>query len=328
MKKNYLILIFVCFFSCTYAQITLNQTTSVPQIGESLDFIIQNPPTIGPGSAGPGQTWDLSGITGTATNFSFISLASSLEPANFPLTDVVEHIDGRENFYSYDSDELSYEGSFIPGQLRVTYTDDREFLKFPITYNDEFNENFDGVAENIAYGQSFDRSGTIHIMADSYGSLILPYTTVNNVLRVRVTCSYTDYLGSSLIASYVDTVYYWYDMANDYPVAAYTVLYVGTTLYYKQAMYLEESDLQSSIENTEAIDENPAFFPNPGSDKIWFSDYNDIISIEIIDLAGRKIDYKENLESNYMDVSFLEKGMYIVNINKRNTKLSEYLIIQ
>jgi hypothetical protein len=137
--------------------------------------ILQLPPQLYiSGKEGPNQTWDFSSLSGASTTFNYVSLNNGTEPSTYPNANLVEITDAGETYFNNPASELSLEGQLVPGVARLINTDKREFLKFPITYNDVFNGTFDGTIENIAINQTFDRGGTIEIKSDGYGDLILP----------------------------------------------------------------------------------------------------------------------------------------------------------
>ncbi len=191
MKKIYLSLIGGMLVSSLSAQITLTNANSTPAIGDSFTYISEST-TMNVANSGTNQTWDFSGITGSTSSMTAITLANSLDPSTFPTATVVESYDNSEQYMLSSSTEYTQVGLYSPGQIRLTYSDPREFLKFPLSYQTVYNETFLGNLDNIAAGQTFSREGTVDIEADGYGDLILPYTTMNNTLRIKITAIYED----------------------------------------------------------------------------------------------------------------------------------------
>lgn len=97
--------------------------------------------------------------------------------------------------------------------------------------------------------------------------------------------------------------------------------------YYRFSYYLNESNLDlTEISNNGQS--GIRVYPNPFSDYInWkaereFSSFN----IEIFDLTGRKI-YAKSTSKTFLDLAFLKKGVYIINIENEG-KTATYKIIK
>lgn len=217
----------------------------------------------------------------------------------------------------------------MTGIFRVIYTDKREFLKFPITYNDVFNETFSGTFENIGAGQIFDRGGTIEIKSDGYGDLILPYTTVNNVLRVRSVYNYNDSFMGTHVFSYSDTVYTWYNSTTNNFIASLSLAYLDGFLSLSQATYLEQSDLVNAIHDLQVVNKNITFYPNPANNYITIRNTADIISIKIHDVKGilvKTIDIQNG--NQQIDISDLNAGIYFIECYTKSYNYLEKLFVE
>ncbi|MFB6258628.1 MAG: hypothetical protein ABEH38_08030, partial [Flavobacteriales bacterium] len=84
--------------------------------------------------------------------------------------------------------------------------------------------------------------------ADGYGKLILPYDTVNNVLRIRNVGSYQDTTGSGFtVATHQDTIITFYNTSINHRIASITSLYSNGSRQSYQATYLSQSDLATAL---------------------------------------------------------------------------------
>lgn len=66
-------------------------------------------------------------------------------------------------------------------------------------------------------------------------------------------------------------------------------------------------------------DEDGIVYPNPSSDYIYLTDFNDIVKVKIIDIFGKQQDnlkYDKNLKR--VDITSLKKGIYFVIIESEN----------
>lgn len=316
MQKKYFLFLFSLVSIYTNAQITLTSSTHTPQINDSFNYIIDSNPAFDVSQSGENQTWDFSSTSGSTNLVSFINLSASSEPATFPLANLVSTSTNTnaESYLLNSSSGIAIEGLYAPGTARAIYTDNQEYIKFPITYNDVFNETFSGTLENIAASQTFDRTGTIEITADGYGDLILPYTTVNNVLRVKVSNTYTDVFMGFPVTSINDVIYLWYDALNKSHLASASEAYSGGSLISSQASYLAQSDLVLNVNHSNFTKNHLSIFPNPVDDfTIIKNNSFNIIPAFIYDTKGsliKTIDIK--IGENRIDTSNLLSGIYII----------------
>jgi hypothetical protein len=330
MKKNYLLITALIITINLSAQITLTSSTSSPQVGDLFNYVLTPSFTFDVTQSGANQTWDFSSATGTSSAFSYLNLSGSSDPLSYPSANLVESASGAENYYSSSSLGLTLEGNYLAGVTRVIYNDKREFIKFPITYNDVFNETFSGTVENIASGQTFNRSGTIEIKADGYGDLILPYTTVSNVLRVKVIYNYSDEFMGFQISSYTDTICTWYNTTNNNFIANTSVAYINGSLLISQATHIEQSDLVTGLNNSNLSYNKRLVYPNPAKDYISFDNLSsENILINIYDVRGVLVKYiNVNTHKNKVNVSDLNSGVYIIKYAEGSNYYTEKLIVE
>ncbi|MGB1040270.1 MAG: T9SS type A sorting domain-containing protein [Flavobacteriales bacterium] len=67
-------------------------------------------------------------------------------------------------------------------------------------------------------------------------------------------------------------------------------------------------------------------FPNPATDKVTFNSSENISSIELYSLTGQKVMTKNN--SKTLDISSMEKGIYIAKITTKNGSVASKKIIK
>ncbi|MFG6685134.1 T9SS type A sorting domain-containing protein [Mariniflexile sp. HNIBRBA6329] len=298
------------------AQITLTSATSSPQIGDTFDYISIPNYTFDVSQSGANQTWDFSSATGSTAVTNYVDLTSALEPSTFPQANTVALTanPNAETYFSNSTSGQTIEGFYSPGLLREIYTDKREFIKYPITYNDIFNETFSGTSENIAAGQTYIRTGTTEISADGYGTLILPYTTVNNVLRIKITNTYSDTFMGFPIGPYNDVILVWYNATTKTAIASTSNSFYNGSLLSSYATYLDQSDLVLTTNNSEWDKNQVSVFPNPANDYVYIKNKTDkALPIEIYDAQCRIIktlDIKKG--ENEINISSLNSGIYII----------------
>jgi len=322
MKKIFTFFLLAVIGNSLLAQITLTQATHVPSAGESVNWHFIPNVVVNFGSGGANQTWDLSSYTSpTSATMNYISPQNAQLPADFPDATYVATWIGSETYYSSNANFLFLEGYHSPGQAKITFTDKRELLVFPMTYNTTHNGTFEADVLNIgAGGQLFFREGTTTITGDGYGTLILPYVTVSNVLRVKVDASYSDAYQGTPIYFYDEFIYYWYcaDM-KDY-LAAYSEIYISGSLYARTYYYMAESSYTSIRENLAATKNKISTYPNPASDFLYFDNAPDIYRLNIYNLSGSLVYSILQNGNSGIDISHLQQGMYIIEfISDRET---------
>jgi hypothetical protein len=330
--------IFICALNIN-AQITLTSSSSIPDIGESYDYYYISDYTFDVSQSGANQTWNFSTASSDLTTIDIIDLASSLEPSTFPQANLVmgaETLDNPEgvygeNYLSNSSSDWSIEGSYITDIVRYIYTDKREILKFPITYNDIFNETFVGTIENIQAGQTFDiTAGTSEITADGYGDLILPYTTVNNVLKIKITSNYTIVYMGIPIYNITEILNFWYNAATHLHIAETVETYTDGSPSGSYAYYIAPSDLVLGVDNSQLKDSQITVYPNPASN--YFNIKNtsgEVLNANIFDTSGRSVkSLSIGLGEKQIDAANLHSGVYIIKFNKGSQYFTKKLIVK
>jgi hypothetical protein len=332
MVKLYSFLLLFVTTNIINAQITLTSATNTPVIGDSYTYVYIPDYAFDVSQSGANKTWDFSSATGTEDSYSCISLSSSSKPSNFPSANLVlvSATYNTESYLSTSSSEISIEGAYIAGTGMAIYSDKQEYLKFPMTYNDVFNETFSGTVENISAGQTFDRVGTIEITADGYGNLILPYTTISNVLRIKVVNISSDtYMGFPLPET-TTISYFWFDTLNKNYLANTSEVYNLGSLISSYAYYLSETDLVLDANKSNYTDNQLSFFPNPVNDYAIIKNNSFYkIPISIYDTKSsliKTLDIKNG--ENRIDTSDLLSGIYIIKYQQDSKLYVSKLVVK
>ncbi|NJX16100.1 T9SS type A sorting domain-containing protein [Tamlana crocina] len=332
MQKKYFFLLTSLISTYLNAQITLTNTNNTVEIGDTYNYILVSNYTFDVSQSGANQTWDFSSATGNIDTTNCISPSNASEPSNFSSADLVlfSSNSGTEAYMSVSSSEISNEGYYIPGSVRAIYSDKQEHLKFPMTYNDVFNETFSGTVENISTEQTFNRTGTIEITADGYGNLILPYTTIDDVLRIKTVISSIDtYMGIPLPET-TTISYTWFDTLNKNYLASTSEVYNNGSLVSSYAYYLSETDLVLDINKVNSKEYQLSIFPNPANSYtiIKNNSFNSL-SASIYDTKGsliKKLDVENGI--NRIDVTNFRPGVYIIKYQKDSELYTDRLVVK
>lgn len=172
-----------------FAQPVLDHGTSATLPGES--YLYHACPWQDPGAAGAGQTWDLSSLTtDSLIAISFVDPAGTPDAASFPTATIAADDGGAYAYSSFTSSGGEFLGMSVPGETPIVYSDPMTQVVFPATYNTAWTDGFGG---NFTFGGfPVARSGSITATCDAYGTLILPWGSVSDVLRVSHVEDYQD----------------------------------------------------------------------------------------------------------------------------------------
>ncbi|MBD81381.1 MAG: hypothetical protein CL840_20860 [Crocinitomicaceae bacterium] len=327
MKKIYFtISVFLLAFT-SFGQIVLNQNNCIPPLGTSYDFLSSTTYNPNYTPTGAGQTWDFSGFTGTKVTSAYHNATSGVDAVNHVGATMVEKVSGYENYWNISASSYSFEGAFIPGAARINFSDPKEYLFFPMAFNQTKNETFSGKVNNIRAGQIFDRSGTITIKADGSGVLKFPGGKTSNVLKVTNVASYTDKFGGSTIYTYTDSLVFWYDGITKNYLAAYVATYANGVKSLG-AFYLID---QSVLGNGESFksSSNINVYPNPASQHVSVSGLRDVERVELLSMSGQVLESYDvfNEASVHFSVSDYQAGLYLIKIYGENGVSTKRLLV-
>jgi hypothetical protein len=183
--------------------------------GTILVFQICNSDNVLVGKAGKKQTWDFSSLNlkeGDKITEEMISPDETNFKTNFPDANLVEkYSDGRLVFMK-KTDKENYLLGFVDTEsdMTMSYPKPMLFAKRPLKFSDNFRDEYE--TEYSVKGMDFKGKGTVSIVVDGYGTLILPNGKYENVLRVKITQTQTDKLIKYQSESTTETVsYVWFD---------------------------------------------------------------------------------------------------------------------
>jgi hypothetical protein len=298
----------------------LTASNSNPVTGDN--FTAQAINYVSPGSAGTSQVWDFSALVSAGTeSFSYIDAATAPSSFSFPAATLatLNPATTTNNFYSATSSALYIEGYFYgsPSNQTVPYSDPQQVMNYPFSMGSGFIDNYRGTY--ISGPSTIIRNGVNTVNADGYGTLILPYGTLSNVLRVAVVDQYTD--TTSLGAPYSQftlETYNWYLPGVHDAVLSLSSLFMngGTTPVAQFGDYLD----QSSVGIIERINESAdfSFYPNPVQDKLNLQSAEKIKTVNCVNDVGQSVSVE--LLTQSINVSSLCKGIYFITIQLENEK--------
>ena len=317
------------------AQITLTANNNF-NVGQTLVFKTLDPDLFDSGANGANVTWDYGNLTPTNTGSTEVKDPTDLPNGNlFPSANIStqDAISNNEAYYLNSSNAFSFYGGVTyggPSPAYTVYTDPQDWIRYPMTYEDNFSDTFSGTVETSAV---FSRDGMTNVVADAYGTLITPSGTFNNVLRIKTEMDYTD-IFSSLEIDYTETRYLWYDAETGFPLMTHQDLDISGNPFSTWS-YIDASPLKTSSVLAQEI--NLSVFPNPTTDKITIA-FNlkekETVAISVCNLLGKEVlkilDATQITGQHQEDINLghLPNGTYFVKINIDNQLVTHKFIIQ
>lgn len=325
MKSNLTLVSSLFLLQGTLTAQTLTQANSAPVPGDA--YTVQRGSYVEQGPPGTAQTWDHSDLVSLgATSFAYVTPASTGVSSSFPGSTValpIPGVPGSYVFYNSASTGLFQLGARQTGTT-LFYNNAETLFPFPCSYGttwtDEFGSNY------TSGGQSAVRTGTITGEADGTGTLILPFGTIQNVIRIHVVENSEDVLSSVPYFTYASDHYVYYKPGFHGPIFGIyqtTSATFGTPSEVNYTQWVDGADVsvQDLLNNSIGID----VFPVPATDElnVLFSSQGGAVDLQVMDAQGRIVHHETRAASlgvdrQVLDVHALSSGVYHLRITARN----------
>jgi hypothetical protein len=317
MKKNYLIIILIFQITLTInAQPYISNTDFNPLVGESHTTYSFTPLPFDPGPSGANVTWDFSTISpGNTTVLTIVTPSSTPNGANYPSATIAADFGG---YYEYMIANTSFFArSGIDVGFPMVYSDEEKILTYPFTYNSTFTDSF------AASFLTTNRTGVVTGTADAYGTLILPWGTVSNVLRFHLVENFQDASPSGTQA-YTSDNYFWVTPGVHYYLCSISSL-TGTIA----GKYIDATSV--GLNSNIVFNSEMSSYPNPVTDKLnlKINSGKSIDHVIVADIAGKKL-FDQQLygfaSEHQIDLSMLNSGFYILTVKLGNQSISQKIL--
>lgn len=298
----------------TTAQPTLTNQ-NLPNDGDSYTVYTNTNLSAGstPGASGANVTWDFSTMNSGTSNMLTYSSASS---PDYPNANIEFTTQGTSTYFDVLNDAYTYYG-FYNANATSEFSDGQDQIRVPMSYNDNYTDPFSGVYD--AFGQTFDRTGSLDVTYDGYGTLSTPQGTYNNVIRIRIARTSTDEMNGQTMSNNVDSIYFWYNEFTGHPIMTYTINYVDGNEEGRFANYIDDSDVVLSTPK-EAIEVKA--YPNPAKNIFNIKTSKKVTHFDVYDVQGSKVLSKEPGRKAFnVNISALDKGTYFYFLRDRNNKI-------
>jgi hypothetical protein len=357
--KKLIIFLFVMTFLITsnnFGQFTVSNYFN-PRVGEKQKMFAADTSNIFAGSGGPNQTWNFSNVVRISDTivYNYVSPSGTPYYINFPTANIAVTYGGAYAYSYFSANDTSFEN--LGGQTENTKTintDPKKYLKYPFSYNQSYVDTY----RNLYYSGNppllgHKSTGTVSVVYDGYGSLILPSGTVSNVCRFKYVFTQIDsvFYPDTTINHTIDTLWRWYKNNYRYPIFEIektlyedNIQYTGdeklTFRGYKQVYFIPNINsvdvklLSSGIPLNYKLEQN---YPNPFNPitKIRYQiPENTKIIIKVYDVFGREIETLLNGKQNAgfyemeWDASKYASGFYFCRLisNSFNTTMKMILV--
>lgn len=306
MRKIYFLAVAFVFVSRANSQPTIQSTGINPIVGEA--FTIYNCDWVSEGNSGANETWDLSAMQ---VNSSY-DLTIAAATGSTPNANIDNNYGGQSHMYQFNnsSEQLVY--NQLAGTTMITFSDPMKMMEFPLTDAMGFTDDFSATFTSSGY--SFTRAGTMEGISDGWGTLITPEGTFTDVIRVRLTQTFTDTYSLGTI-DYDIVSYIWYKSGYHAPIANVVSMTTSVSAPNLYSEYMEVDNLGLSESNND----NVQVYPNPAKDELnlKLTGSNTIEQIQITDMNGNilmDIPVSEIQSIGKISISELTNGIYFVRV--------------
>ena len=326
-----LLLVMIGIASSLFAQPTLTYNNTGLVVGDN--FTVHNIDISGltAGNAGANQTWDFSGaVSNGTTNVSFVDPTTAPNGSSFPTANLATAQNSIWDFYLTTNSDHARVGADNGAQL-IDYSDSQVQLVFPMGYQDMYVDSF---AATLSGAFPLDRSGTITVEADAWGTLITPDGTYQNVLRIKYVEDYEDEFNGTPFAQYDSEIYTWYQPGTHYPIFSMTTVTIAGSSTTSYGGYLDAVSVDRLAPDQDEI--KVATYPNPASDQVTVIATlakPGPVNIALLNANGATLMEKEltgNLTevSQELDLTGFPAGIYLLQISSWDKWQVEKLILQ
>ncbi len=323
------LIIIAVFSNMTFAQPVLTADNSNIRVGEKFGYNVFSHVGITEGDSGVMKTWDFS-MADSLDHFlqQIVTVKSTGFDSLFPNANIA--IKSGTNNFSFcnisSSEALFYgqKGSFTVQNWM--YSDPVTLMKYPFSYGNSFNDAFAASLEGTV-----KRSGVQTVTGDAYGTLILPYGSFSDALRVHVHQRDTDVTSTQTVTRVTD-MYKWYVPGIHFEVVIYGRTAVDANQPYFYTSMLDKESLTRSSSILKIKNEQLVIIPNPSSNWLKINYPNagsEKCQLHLYNVLG-EIVYTGFMQKSeeLIDVSGLDNGVYLVHLNAGNGLLTQKLVIQ
>jgi hypothetical protein len=310
------------------AQPILDAANSAPQPGQSytINQGLYQPPPVG----GAAQVWDFSTLaTQGSALVELVAPAGTASAASFPTSDVVETSVASAQLRYFENSPLGLIllGYSAPSQgFLLPFSPPIMARPYPCTFDNEWSGTYGG--STTFQGFNVLVSGSYEGEADGYGTVVMPWGTVENVLRTRLLLTETQlFIGAGQSVNQQET---WDFHA---PGSSYPLIRFSERRTQNQGGEFDV-DTQSLLwmgNSTTAVHGHEeagmlSIFPNPATEAVTISTTERIEDLRVMDATGRQVKALRPMGTTSavytLDLNGLAAGAYTVQVQLVNGQLA------
>jgi hypothetical protein len=319
--------LFVLFLSAitiqTVAQPTLTASNMNPYVGETFSMaIISSGGSFEIGNAGANQTYNFAALSGTGSTLSMVTPNSTGVSGQFPGATVAAAFSNYYSYYIPSSSSLELKGSYSSG-IAYVYSNTKSLITYPMTYNSSYVDPYTN--SYTASGLTTTMNGSVSVLADGYGTLVLPWGTLTDVLRVKEEDSYTATSNVST-TNVTGTVYSYYKEGIHMPVV--TVSTYSTNGFPGPTTVTMLTEIPSSISELSA-NVNAEVYPNPTAEYFNVTNLNKGDKLQLFDAEGKMVLSSYAMDGlNTIRLTDVATGVYSLVIITNQGAIQKKIVIE
>ncbi len=321
MKKALLIVYTIIDGLTAAAQPTLTAATSTPVIGDIYYRYFCNTTGVPTGDTGSNITWDYSSLSVTSRDtVTVLDGAATPYTDSFPGVTLAEYLsaNGEYVYYNTSTHAMRDTGAYFPpatgGAGCIFETKPATYLSYPFTFGNALNDS----CAYIVYSSAQSSQQVDTMLADGYGTLILPSGTYTNVLRISHSV-YTSTTVSSGTSTDRDSIFYWYMPGYHYPLLTIFIIadvLTGATINTLDVVYSPPP--AATFAQNIASENDIAIYPNPATDIIHIrAGVLRPLSVIATDILGKHVAVSyESVKDNELSIttSNWAAGLYLLHV--------------
>jgi len=327
MTKQYTSILIAAMISAINATgQTLNNANTSPVPGDV--FLVNSSAYTAEGPPGAGQIWDHSDLTSqSSSTLTMVTPASTGFAASFPGATAAQGQGqpGSFGFLKASATGLESLGArSAASSLTMFYSNSQIQLPYPCSYNTTWTDEYSSTY--TSNGSPGTRTGTITGEADGYGTLIMPYGTVANVLRVRIMESQLDDFPGLYQVEYSSDHFIYFKPGFHNPllgIYSITTVLFGAPTTTQYVTWLDGSAV--SVDELSSKSIGIDVFPVPARDMISvsFGTEGGQLRVDVLDAQGKLVREESvtasiGIDIHTMDIGNLDAGLYHLRVTTKS----------
>lgn len=329
MKKIYTLSLFVVLGLAVKAQ-TLTEANHSPASGEQFTTVQCDSTGVTPGSSGTGVIWNFSSVTAhTAIVNNYTAMpTSTVNPYPVPGITVASSINNI-SYYTTSSSFLKYWGGNItagPVSGNLIYSSPAISATYPMSLNSS-SSSVTGGTINVSSPLSLNGTfiGNSGVIADATGTVILPFGTFTNVIRVvsTQTIEFTTALANGTVTQMNYDYYSTTVKPSLFTISTSTLNVPAFGAPSTQTIVTRLIPSTVGVRENYQLISDLSVYPNPATTQLnFYTENKSVKHVFIYDVSGKLIESKLFTDGKLtLNVSDYANGKYIFNVTGADNQL-------